>query len=1139
MFATIKTKETDKGIALYSFTPSEGKITPDTIRRHPRFSTATITELKDGGISVRFENGKGFTIDLVTNKSDKGIEIETRYGRIPKVITDRAFAGVYLNEQKAIIFNTDKAGVPTIDHELEHFLEASGFLGSGDIMALNLGAKKAGFRETSEGRADFVAQAFKERDSQKGLIQKILQKIQDFFDFFINLGKRTARGVIRDISSGKITKGEGVPFVPISDKTPASYPMYSMDNAQADRLLQMLTYGTNKIDTEQAFNDTIMRFPSNDPKDLYKGIRWFQTMFDLARNYPELKEVLDVQTKRVATSHALTVADKEMLQPYFGLTKENRKKVNDVLLEGDKKSREYDRSVLGKTFELNEPEIEGYLAIRKALNAKLDKFIYSLLKNAITLERDITPTMIRIVKTSEDINHFHEQMTKQGVSDHDFNRISWMWKWAREHEGYIPHKWDSKWRVKVVIGEANEYMLPITTIKGQVLPTRGMRLKAAEEEAVKILRSKFGWSNAQINDMIKKEKVKVVRDRQLPTDLFEGARLDVVQSIVNDARDKMFDEYARHFDGETVKQMDDIRGVLDKYLRELYLAKGWGRHLMGRRGVKGYRTDIENVVSEYLAGANSFIAKGEAAKEFAKAMGKIKATQTPVMWEHAKGYISDMLGDSSEATIFKKIAGTYFLAGDVSAATLNMTQNWTHAVPMLKGIDPGDKRTAEADIAKGMKDVFNEYQRARRAKRMLFTKANIVFTQEEVDAYQRAYGEGHLDPAFMGETTGIQSNKIWQDYSQRIFTGLFKLFTGAEGWNRTSTFFAAYRRAKRAGLSDDAAYNKAVEIINAAHFVYGKGNRPLIVRKTGAIGNIAFTFMTYPLNNLVFLKHRVQDILDAHNGGDKKATRKYMKILGANLGYLFAVGGMIGLPFAYLGQTVYNLFSDDEDDWEILMRRHMPKEFGRAVTRGLPAAIIGNDFSWRIQGTDVLGMPIGLQIIEMGGKRLKKAQRFYEQDRLLDALFVLMPDIMRSPYQGVMGAIEGGEKTGRAPIKYTAGEAVTRGLGFTPTRESEAYKVGEVIQKVKESRLERLGDFAERYIIALKDRAKMDSLRKDVYEYNQKQKARGVSGVPIILSDVIKSAKTRIKDRGKGYLERAPKYLQSYQKNIENSMGLQ
>jgi hypothetical protein len=207
----LKTRETDKGIALFSFTPSEGQITPETIKNHPRFKDATVTELKDGGVSVRFQNGKGFTIDLVTNKADKGIEIETRFGRIPKVITDRAFAGVYLNEQKAIILNTDKAGIPTIDHENLHFLEASGFLNLEDIAALNTGAKKAGFNADVEGRADYVAQAFKTRDSQKGFIQKVLQKIQDFFDFFINtIGKRTARGVIRDIESGKIMKAEGV-----------------------------------------------------------------------------------------------------------------------------------------------------------------------------------------------------------------------------------------------------------------------------------------------------------------------------------------------------------------------------------------------------------------------------------------------------------------------------------------------------------------------------------------------------------------------------------------------------------------------------------------------------------------------------------------------------------------------------------------------------------------------------------------------------------------------------------------------------------------------------------------------------------------------------------------------------------------
>ena len=77
------------------------------------------------------------------------------------------------------------------------------------------------------------------------------------------------------------------------------------------------------------------------------------------------------------------------------------------------------------------------------------------------------------------------------------------------------------------------------------------------------------------------------------------------------------------------------------------------------------------------------------------------------MWKHGKEFVSDMLGESSEAGWYKKFMGLYFLGGDVAAAALNMTQNWTHAVNVLRGI-PG-RGMAKKDIARAMSDVMKEY----------------------------------------------------------------------------------------------------------------------------------------------------------------------------------------------------------------------------------------------------------------------------------------------------------------------------------------------------------------------------------------------------------------------------------------------
>jgi len=128
-----------------------------------------------------------------------------------------------------------------------------------------------------------------------------------------------------------------------------------------------------------------------------------------------------------------------------------------------------------------------------------------------------------------------------------------------------------------------------------------------------------------------------------------------------------------------------------------------------------------------------------------------------------------------------------------------------------------------------------------------------------------------------------------------------------------------------------------------------------------------------------------------------------------------------------------------------------------------------------------------------------------------------------------------------APIKYTKGEALTKALSFTPTREAEAWKAGEVTRNAREKRLENLAGFAERYLVARKDKNRADviELRHDLQKYNTRQKKKGRKSLRISWKDVMQSVKTRRKYRGKAYREHTPKYMRRYQKKVEETLGLE
>ena len=918
--------------------------------------------------------------------------------------------------------------------------------------------------------------------------------------------------------------------------------------AKAKQQFEKLADSNGKIPKSKFFQETgIKPRGTVDPKDIMKAVNWVQVMSDLVKNYPEMKPVFDAQVQRIAESNRDSIRDRELTEPYFTLKSANRKNVDAALLEGDVNGEEYTDAQLGDKFGMTDSEIKGYHAVRNVLEEKLRILVNNML-SVVAPEGLVEPEMVETVIQAKTKEEMIASLKKQGV---DSPFLDWLFDWVSERKGYVPHKWKSDWVVWANFNEADavkklygieddKWLLEVKTLRGKLYPTRAMRRHQAEESAFRTIMDKFGLSRDDLQKLVDQKKVKVIKTRRLPVDLFEGTRVDVIESVAETATENAWNQFTQGMSKDQIRDVQPLKDLISQNIEELYLGKGWGQHLIARKGFKGYRTDLENVISEYLYGFNSFIAKGRAAKNFAKALKGINPRKTPRMWDYSKEYIQDMLGSSSEAGWFKKVAGTYFLAADLSAATLNMTQNWTHAVPLIKAIEPRTgKITAEQEISKAMLDIAKEWKDNLPKGKKIFAQASNNISQDEIDALRKAYQMGYLDPAMFGEVTGLHSNKIFQNYVKEIFLTLFKLFTGVEGWNRTSTFLASYRRALRSDMSKDAAIEKAVEIVNNAHFIYGRGNRPKIVRRLGAVGNIGYTFETYALQNITFLKHRAEAIFDDIHKGDKKAVKRDLKIFGSHLAYVFAFGGLIGLPFFWLAQPILDFFTQEGYDWEIAIRKKTSKFLGRLITRGVPAALLGNDMSWRVQGTDALGIPIGFQIGQMLLKRGQNAWKLHGQGEDLDALFQLMPDMFRNPYKAVVGFREGGTRKGVPPIKYTPYEASTKALGFTPTREAEAFKSQEVVRNQKLARSKKLENFAERYLIAKKkyDFSEIRAIKKEVFDYNARQRKEG--GVILPWADVKASAKARDKSRSKGFGEDQPKYMRKFQKETQKNLGLQ
>jgi hypothetical protein len=131
---------------------------------------------------------------------DDGASIGIRYGRKPKL--GEEVAGTYFNG--TIKLKRDLADSFTLGHELFHHMKAAGLFTENE-------EKMLARHGDEESQARWVEGMLRKRDSLKGNVAKLIQKIGDFLDALANIFVRTERGIVRDVETGRFLKRKGTP----------------------------------------------------------------------------------------------------------------------------------------------------------------------------------------------------------------------------------------------------------------------------------------------------------------------------------------------------------------------------------------------------------------------------------------------------------------------------------------------------------------------------------------------------------------------------------------------------------------------------------------------------------------------------------------------------------------------------------------------------------------------------------------------------------------------------------------------------------------------------------------------------------------------------------------------------------------
>jgi len=351
------------------------------------------------------------------------------------------------------------------------------------------------------------------------------------------------------------------------------------------------------------------------------------------------------------------------------------------------------------------------------------------------------------------------------------------------------------------------------------------------------------------------------------------------------------------------------------------------------------------------------------------------------------------------------------------------------------------------------------------------------------------------------------------------------MFGKTEQWNRGTTMLAAYRVARKQGLSHAEASEKAHDASDKAHGVYGRATMPMWAQganPAAKIGQMMYTYSKFGHNYLQML----------YDMGFKKHNIK--GVMFAFLSPLVLAGGA-ALPFkdalfGIAGVILKALFGWDQDPekwvWDEI-RKHLGTGAEKIGRHGLTGAA-GIDISSSLS----IGVGIPKNFIDLTGavggvgNDLKEFGENFGRGQYSKAAEKLLPAGAANPVRAIRESSEGvttknnrrvWNENGKPFIPGTAA-AVARSVGFRSTDQAV------LSERTWEGHREQ-GKFAEKrnaiyerfraWTLGGRDRDEYRKIVEEVQKYNRTIRENRIRGVSPITSESLRNQTKRMQKPSK------------------------
>ena len=346
---------------------------------------------------------------------------------------------------------------------------------------------------------------------------------------------------------------------------------------------------------------------------------------------------------------------------------------------------------------------------------------------------------------------------------------------------------------------------------------------------------------------------------------------------------------------ETIRRDLQLTPAQKERLKEIEIATSPGRaflrHLLRRKGTKGYSEDMIRVYAAYGMSAANHIARMEHHLDMGAALQKIKDFKGPIaenvrdntavntLFNYFTKHYDYILNPENDWAKIRALGFMWYLGFNVKSALVNSTQIPLTLYPYLAERF-GDGRSTR-EIAKALKDAVTIFRKQPGQRGPKISNALNAMLE-------RGKQEGFIDESLATELAGFTESSVLERLLPVSDSGKLAsnvsyygswMFRQAEKYSRTVAFIAAARLAEQSGVTDpEQIFQVGKEAVQTTMFEYSKWNRPQFMRGKKSVVFLFWNWMQHA------------SFLAAGGAGRGTAIRFWTMLLLA--------GGLQGLPFA-------------------------------------------------------------------------------------------------------------------------------------------------------------------------------------------------------------------------------------------------